>query len=89
MTDKQQQYPKLTYEQLEELHTEWKKTAIGNYNWAKYEEGRADKATERHEAALRDRDAVYKKLEEAESLIQQKDAEIARLKARLQDVSTV
>jgi hypothetical protein len=28
-------------------------------------------------------------LEEAESLIQQKDAEIARLKARLQDVSTV
>ncbi|MDY8095846.1 hypothetical protein UY456_23035 [Paenibacillus polymyxa] len=57
-----------------------KERAMGNYNWAKYEEGRADKATERHEAASRDRDAVYKKLEEAESLIQQKDAEIAELK---------
>ncbi|WP_180984574.1 hypothetical protein [Paenibacillus sp. F4] len=34
-------------------------------------------ATERHAAVSRDRDAVYKKLEEAESLIQQKDAEIA------------
>jgi hypothetical protein len=52
MTDKLQQYPKMTYEQLEDSHAEWKKTAIGNYNWAKYEEGRADKATERHWAAF-------------------------------------
>ncbi|URJ45157.1 hypothetical protein MF628_004939 [Paenibacillus polymyxa] len=57
-----------------------KERAMGNYNWAKYEERRADEATERHKAASRDRDAVYKKLNEAESLIQQKDAEIAELK---------
>ncbi|MFS8215652.1 hypothetical protein [Paenibacillus sp. S29] len=44
------------------------------------EKERADQARERHAAASRDRDAVYKKLEDAESLIQQKDAEIAELK---------
>lgn len=44
------------------------------------EKERADQARERHAAASRDRDAVYKKLEEAESIIQQKDAEIERLK---------
>ncbi|MEC0233574.1 hypothetical protein P4H71_04290 [Paenibacillus kribbensis] len=41
-------------------------------------------ATERHEAASRDRDAVYKKLNEAESLIQQKDAEIYHLKKSIE-----
>ncbi|WP_311078007.1 hypothetical protein [Paenibacillus polymyxa] len=85
MTDKPQQYPKMTYEQLEESHAEWKKTAMSNYNWAKYEEKRADEATERHKAASRDRDAVYKKLNEAESLIQQKDAEIAKLQELFKD----
>ncbi|MCF2717855.1 hypothetical protein LWE69_11760 [Paenibacillus sp. UKAQ_18] len=67
-----------------------KERAMGNYNWAKYEERRSDEATERHEAASRDRDAVYKKLEEAESLIQQKDAEIAELfqsKKKLDDMT--
>ncbi|SPY16125.1 Uncharacterised protein [Paenibacillus polymyxa] len=85
MTDKPQQYPKMTYEQLEDSHSEWKKTAMDNYGWAKYEEKRADEATERHAAASRDRDAVYKKLGEAESLIQQKDAEIAKLRELLKD----
>ncbi|MDR6776290.1 hypothetical protein [Paenibacillus peoriae] len=84
MTDKPQQYPKMTYEQLEDSHSEWKKTAMDNYGWAKYEEKRADEATERHAAASRDRDAVYKKLGEAESLIQQKDAEIARLRSAIE-----
>ncbi|WP_264453502.1 hypothetical protein [Paenibacillus polymyxa] len=44
------------------------------------EKERAGQAREWHAAASRDRDAVYKKLEEAESLIQRKDTEIAALK---------
>ncbi|MGO4953009.1 hypothetical protein [Paenibacillus sp. DRB1-1] len=48
------------------------------------EKERADQARERHAAASRDRDAVYKKLEEAESLIQQKDAEIYHLKKSIE-----
>ncbi|MEK4989433.1 hypothetical protein NYE46_20810 [Listeria sp. FSL L8-0308] len=36
MTDKlPQKYPKMTYEQLENSHNEWKKTAMDNYDWAK------------------------------------------------------
>lgn len=52
---------------------------------AQKEKKRADEAEGRHAAADRDREAAYKALVQTESLIQQKDTEIAKIKNMLLD----